>query len=118
MILFYNQCATICDEHELCNTFDYCFDRSKNGDLDTKNIKCRLHTDTYNTKNVKLNSSCSIYATIRPKIPVKKTVYRQKTYSKGLTVALSFVALIAGSSIGVLASFFVIRKCLKEDDDY
>ena len=107
------KCATFCDEHELCNSFDFCFE---NDNVD--GIRCRLHTDLYNKKNVNTSSPhCSIYETVKPKIPVKKVILQQTTYSKGLTVLLSFVALISGSSIGVLLSFLVIRKFFRDEDD-
>lgn len=107
------KCATFCDEHELCNSFDYCFEGEN-----AEQIRCRLHSDTYNLKNVNASSPyCSIYESVKPKIPVKKVVLRQTTYSKGLTVLLSFVALISGSSIGVLLSFLVIRKFFRDQED-
>lgn len=107
------KCATLCDEHELCNTFDYCFE-GETGDQ----VRCRLHSDSYNEKNVNASSPhCSVYETVNPKIPVKKVILRQATYSKGLTVLLSFVALISGSSIGVLLSFLVIRKFFRDEED-
>lgn len=107
------RCATFCDEHELCNSFDYCFSEEN-----VEQVRCRLHSDTYNKKNVNTSSPlCSIYEAMKPKIPVKKVILKQTTYSKGLTVLLSFVALISGSSIGVLLSFLVIRKFFRDQED-
>ena len=101
----------------MCNTFDYCFE-GENGELDNQNIRCHLHTDVYASKNVKPNSAtCSVYSSIKPKIPVKEIKSRRTTYSKGLTVLLSFVALISGSSVGVLLSFLVIRKFFRDEED-
>lgn len=105
-----------CDEHELCNSFDYCFEENDSSDFE--NTKCRLHSDTYAVNNAKSDSSkCSIYSSVKPKRPVKKVPYKEQTYSKGLTVLLSFLSLLAGSSIGVLVSFLCIRKFFKEDEE-
>ena len=77
-----------------------------------------MNTDTYNTKNVNTNSpKCSIYTSLKPKTPLKKVIYKEKTFTKGLTVMLSFLSLLAGSSIGVLISFLCIRKFFKEDEE-
>lgn len=105
------KCASECSESSVCNTFDFCFQKSDKGEIES--MTCSQSTKVFSKDIItEKEFECSTYSRI-------KTVKASKTVNKyvpngpiaGWVVGfLSFLFLVIGVAGGAVACYFIIKR--------
>lgn len=100
-------CASICDEADYCNSFDYCLNNSGDQSIAPS---CSMSTlETNGNQTVKSSFDCAVYSKTNP-VRMTRTVKMHVSNSGVIMTGLAIISIIVGSLLGICLSYRAVNK--------